>query len=113
LLLVLDLEFIEFVLQLLDFDIKSSDLFLGLVVLVCHILEVGFELIVFDFESLAFGLPFLAALLFLLELEFPVVDAVLILLVVRFGLFELNLKSGVLNLQLQSDLLFGFVLGFP
>jgi hypothetical protein len=42
-----------------------------------------------------------------------VVDGCLILLVVREGLLELNLKSGVLNLQLQSDLVFGCVLGFP
>lgn len=78
-----------------------------------QILEVGFELIVFDFEVLAIGLPFLAALFFLFELEFPVVDGCLILLVVREGLLELNLKSGVLNLPLQSDLVFGCVLGFP
>jgi hypothetical protein len=82
-------------------------------VLLRQILEVGFELIVFDFEVLAIGLPFLAALFFLFELEFPVVDGCLILLVVREGLFKLNLKSGVLNFLFQSDLVFGCVLGFP
>lgn len=87
--------------------------FFGLLILLRQILEVSFELIVFDIEGLAFGLPFQAQLLFLFELEFPVVDGCLILLVVREGLLKLNLESGVLNLPLHSDLVFGCVLGFP